>query len=330
MTGYTLNDDGSVDLGYRTIPLPQTVSPEAQDLLRSMAKRPRPDGRTLWQRRAELDAIMGGLDDYARTRFPVDVEEVEINGVRCDLVRPAGGEPDGKVLLNLHGGGFVIGSGTLVEAIPVAALTGSTVVAVDYRLAPEHRFPAAVDDVEAVYRHVLETHAPADIAIYGQSAGGFLTGQAVCRLQREGLPLPACIGIFGAGGSLADLGDTASLFDLGGFSGDPVVPFAHPDNYNALYLDGVDPRDPLASPLYGDLSGFPPALLVAGTRDATLSAAAEMHRALRRVEVEAELYVFEAMAHGFFYAIDLPESREAFDVMARFFRRHLDVGGIGG
>jgi epsilon-lactone hydrolase len=323
---YTINPDGSVDLGYRTIPVPGTISPEAQAMLRSLASRPAPDGSALWERRAELDAAMKALDRHALTRYAVDVQAVDIAGVACHIVRPEAPASD-RVLLNLHGGGFVIGGGTLTEAIPVAAHSGTTVIAVDYRLAPEHRYPAAVDDVEAVYRAVLERHAPDQIGIYGQSAGGFLTGQAIRRLQREQLPLPACIGIFGAGGDLSDLGDTAEIFDLGGFSGDRLEPFGARTNCNSLYLDGVEPTDPDASPEFGDLSGFPPTLLIVGTRDATLSAGAKMHRALRRADVIAELYVFEAMAHGFFYAVDLPESREAFDVMARFFRSHLASQG---
>lgn len=320
---YTLNDDGSVDLGYRVIPVPRTISLEAQEMLRALAKRPPSDGSPLWTRRAQIDAVMHGLGEHARSRYPVDVTETSISGVRCHLVKPAGGTRNENVLLNLHGGGFVIGGGTLIEAIPVAATTGSAVIAIDYRLAPEHRYPAAVDDVEAVYRRVLEHHQSAQIGIYGQSAGGSLTGQAIRRIQRASLPLPGCIGIFGSGGNLADLGDTAAIFDLGGFAGDRVEPFDHPTSYNALYLDGVDPNDPDVSPELGDLSGFPPTLLIAGTRDATLSTAASMHRALRRAEVDAELFVFEAMAHGFFYVIDLPESQEAFAVMARFFAQHL-------
>ena len=324
---YTVNPDGSVDLGYRTIPVPGTISPDAQAMLRSLAGRPAPDGSALWERRAQLDAIMRALDQHVLTRYDVDVRAVDIAGVACSVVQPRNAPATDRVLLNLHGGGFVIGGGTLTEAIPVAVHSGTTVIAVDYRLAPEHRYPAAVDDVEAVYRAVLERHAPGDIGVYGQSAGGFLTGQTIRRLQRVNLPLPACIGIFGAGGDLSDLGDSAAIFDLGGFSGDRLEPFGARTNCNSLYLDGSDPTDPDVSPEFGDLSGFPPTLLIVGTRDATLSAGAKMHRALRRADVGAELYVFEAMAHGFFYAVDLPESREAFDVMARFFRSHLDGQG---
>jgi prepilin-type processing-associated H-X9-DG protein len=322
---YTIRANGDVDLGYRVIPVPATISPQAQELLRANAKRPAPDGSPMWARRNEIEPAFRLIDDAARERFPVTVDRVEIAGVPCQIVQPPGGATNGHVLINLHGGGFVIGSGVLVEAVPVAALTGSTVIAVDYRLAPEHRYPAAVDDAEQVYRAVLQRHAPADIAVYGQSAGGFLTGQLVRRLQRERLPLPACIGIFAAGGNLQDLGDSAEIFDISGFCGEHIERLDHPNSCNALYLDGADASDPEISPELGDLSGFPPTLLIAGTRDATLSAAASMHRALRRANVAAELYVFEAMPHGFLYDPNLPEAQEAFSIMARFFTTHLPV-----
>jgi len=320
---YTIREDGAVDLGHRVVPVPGTISPEAQQQLVAAAARPAPAGTPLWERRDQIDAMMRALDGYALSRYDVEVEDLDIKGVACHVVRSATATAPDKVLVNLHAGGFVIGSGTLVEAIPIAARTGATVIAVDYRLAPEHRYPAAVDDVIAVYRWVLEDHSPRDVGIFGTSAGGFLTGQTLTHLRRDGLPLPACAGIFSAGGNFSDLGDTAAIFDMGGFTGDRIHPFDHPHSDIALYLAGVDPTDPLVSPALGELSGFPPTILVSGTRDATLSGTALMHRALRRDGVDAELYVFEAMAHGFWYNLDLPETAEALDIMATFFTNHL-------
>jgi acetyl esterase/lipase len=259
----------------------------------------------------------------------VDIAEVEIAGVRCHLVRPpeGAGERSGKVLVNLHAGGFVTGSGSLVEAIPVAARTDSTVIAVDYRLAPEHPYPAAVDDVVAVWRAVLEHHPAADVVLYGTSAGAFLTAQAIMRFRAEGLDLPACAGIFSGGGDLTDLGDSAAIFNFGGFAGDPIVPYSGDPQASDTdaYLRGADPADPLVSPVRGDLSHFPPTLLVTSTRDAILSSTALMHRALRRAGVDAELHVFEALPHGFWFHLGLPETHEAIDAMVRFFCAHLGI-----
>jgi acetyl esterase/lipase len=233
------------------------------------------------------------------------------------------GQRSDKVLINLHAGGFVVGSGALVEAIPIAALTNSTVIAVDYRLAPEHPYPAAVDDVVAVWNKVLDHHDAKDVALFGTSAGAFLTAQAIMRFRRDGLPLPACCGMFSGGGDLTDLGDSAAIFTFGGFAGDPSIPYAQPGSDIGAFLRLADPDDPVVSPIRGDLRGFPPTLLVSSTRDLVLSATALMHRALRRAGVPAELYLFEALPHGFWYNLSLPESREALAVMAQFFTRHL-------
>jgi len=323
---YTIRGDGTVDLGGALVPVPKTISPQAQQQLVAAAKRPSPTDTPLWERREQIDAVMHGLNDVARSRYQVEIIDVDIDGVACHVVLSADGRSAGKVLINLHAGGFVIGSGALVEAIPIAALTGATVIAVDYRLAPERPYPAAIDDILAVYRHTLEDHSAADVGIFGTSAGGFLTGQAIAHLLRDNLPVPACAGIFSAGGDFGDLGDTASIFNMGGFTGDRLHPLDHPHSDIAQYLAGANPTDPLISPALGDLSAFPPTMLVSGTRDATLSATALMHRALRRHGVPAELYVFEAMAHGFWYNLDLPETIEALDAMATFFKTQLSIG----
>jgi monoterpene epsilon-lactone hydrolase len=322
---YVMHDDGSAELRGRVVPVPATISAQARQSLIDAAKRPSAGEVSIASRRSEIDAQMQLLNDIAARLYPVDIEEIAIDGVRCHRIRPAGVETTGKVLVNLHGGAFTVGSGSLVEAIPLAVLTHSTVLAVDYRLAPEHPYPAAVDDVTTVWRQVVRHHAPADVALYGTSAGGFLTAQAVMRFQRDGLPMPVCCGIFSGGGDLTDLGDTAAIFNFGGFAGEPLLPFDHPASDTASYLRDANQDDPVVSPLRADLAGFPPTLLVSSTRDAVLSATASMHRALLRADVDASLVVFEALPHGFWFNLGLPETLEALDVMSRFFARHLGI-----
>lgn len=219
-----------------------------------------------------------------------------------------------------------MGSGSLVEAIPIAAETGCEVIAVDYRLAPEHPFPAAVDDILAVYRDALKTHAAEDVVLFGTSAGGFLTAMAIMRFKKEGLPLPAACGVFTAGGDVTQLGDTFNYLTLSGFYGHLGAKLDNPQCERGVFVGDADRNDPLLAPIKGDLSDFPPTLLVTGTRDAVLSSAAMFHRALRKAGRDADLHVFEAMPHGFWFSVALPESREAIDLMARFFERHLGIG----
>ena len=321
-----IDADGTAHVA-RVVPVPRTVSPAAQQFLATPpwgGATPVPPGTPLWKLRAALDAGLRMIGEMAQAHYGVGVEEMQVGGVRCHLVRPGGGagRARGRVLINLHGGGFVVGSGSLVEAIPIAALTGIPVIAVDYRLAPEHPFPAAVDDVVAVYREVLGHREARAVGIYGASAGGFLTAQAAVRLEREGLPLPGCLGVFTAGGDFGDFGDSAQIFGLNGFWGELVTPLDAPHSEVRAYLGGADPMNPLVSPLHADLSRFPPTLLVTGTRDALLSTTCILHRALRRAGATAELFVFEAMPHAHWYSFHLPEAQEALAVMTDFFARH--------
>lgn len=326
---YTI-EDGVVHLGDVRLPLPQTVSDEARAYLCFDSTQGAP-AMPMWHLRDALAPMFAFLNDEALKAFPCTVEAITIGAVPCHLVKPAGGvrHPD-KVLINLHGGGFVLGSGSLVEAIPIAAQTGCAVIAVDYRLAPEHPYPAAVDDMVDVYRHALDHHAASDIVLYGTSAGGFLTAMAIMRFEAEGLPLPACCGVFTAGGDLAELGETFSYLTLSGFYGHIGAPMDDPACERAVFLGNADRNDPLVAPIKGDLSRFPPTLLISGTRDAVLSSAAMFHRALIRAGRTADLVVFEAMPHAFWYSMALPETREAIDLMCAFFARHLRLDAARG
>ena len=323
-------ENGVVDLGRVSLEVPDTISEEAKAYLRFDPNQQEPEDAPpvpMWLMRESLAPTFEWLNQQALENFPCDIDETAIAGVHCHRIKPSDGvrHPD-KILINLHGGGFVLGSGSLVEAIPIAVETGCEVVAVDYRLAPEHPFPAAIDDIVAVYRHVLETHAASDIILYGTSAGGFLTAMAIMRFKQEGLPLPAACGVFTAGGDVTRLGDTFNYLTLSGFYGNLGAKFDDPQSERNAFVGNADRDDPLLAPIKGDLSDFPPTLLVTGTRDAVLSAAAMFHRALRKAGRDADLHVFEAMAHGFWFSVTMPESREAIDLMARFFEQHLKIG----
>ena len=318
--------DGTAHI-TRVIPPPHLISPEGRAYLATPpwgAAAPDPNA-PMWAAREQADAALRMIGDMAAGHYEVSVEETQIAGVRCHRVRssPDAGKACGRVLINLHGGGFVLGSGSLVEAIPIARMTGIPVIAVDYRLAPEYPYPAAVEDVIAVYRAVLAHHDASAIGIYGASAGGILTGQVQARIAHEGLPPPGCLGMFTAAGDLSHHGESAQLFALSGFWGELLRPTDHPLSEVRAYLGGADPRDPLVSPIHADLSRFPPTLLVTGTRDALLSGTCALHLALRRAGADAELLVFEAMPHAHWYAFHLPESQQALALMSDFFERKL-------
>jgi epsilon-lactone hydrolase len=307
----------------RVVPMPSTISPEAQAWLASLANK-KPQTQTLAERRNATDAWRARGSAEARKLYPVNVEETTIAGVRTDIITPLT-VPEanrGRVLINLHGGGFVSDSGSLVEGVPIANLTKIKVVSVYYRLAPENPFPAAVDDVVAVYRELLKTYNPRAIGIFGTSAGAILTCEVTVRLKQLGLPLPAALGAFSVLTDFSRPSDSREIFALDGFSGtlQPIDPARAPDD---PYPGATNRRDPVLSPLFADLRGMPPTLLVTSTRDLLLSDTALFHRALLGAGNDARLVVFEALPHAFWYHFQLPETKECLDLMAKFFDQQL-------
>jgi acetyl esterase/lipase len=303
----------------RVVPMPSTISPEAQKWLASLTSTT-PGPESLAERRARTDAWRAQDSAEARKIYRVNVEEATIGGVRTDIITPLA-TPEAnrnRVLINLHGGGFNSDSGSLIEGVPIANLAKTKVVSVYYRLAPENPFPAAVDDVVAVYKELLKTYKPKSIGIFGTSAGAILTCEVTVQLKQLGLPLPAALGIFSSLADFSRPGDSRQLFTLNGFPGEmqPVDTSHLPDDQ---YVGKTDRKDPVLSPLFADLHGMPPSLLVTSTRDLLLSDTAIFHRALIRAGNSAQLVVFEALPHAFWYHFQLPETKETLELMAKFF-----------
>ena len=306
----------------RIVPVPTTVSPEAQhSLARVVSDADTPS--TLEQRRTGTDRWQAGAGQASAKLYPVHIAADTIAGIPVRLITPLTLTPEkrDRILINLHGGGFNSDSGSLTESIPIANLSGIPVVAVLYRLAPEHPFPAALDDAVAVYRELLKTHAPSHIGIYGTSAGAILTAEVTAKLKQLNLPLPAATGIFSGMGDLSQPGDSIALFALNGLSGHLNPPDPH--TRDTAYLGSTNPRDPILSPLYSDLSGLPPTLFITSGRDLLLSGTTVLHRAYLRAGVDAQLVVFEALPHAFWNDPALPESKEADAIMAAFLAKHL-------
>ena len=319
----TFDADGTAHL-TRVVPMPTTISPEAQTWLESLTHTT-PGPETLAERRARTDAWRAQDSAEARKLYPVNVEEATSAGVRTDIITPLSmpAENKSRVLINLHGGGFNSDSGSLIEGVPISNLAKMKVVSVYYRLAPENPFPAAVDDVVAVYKELLKTYKPRSIGIFGTSAGAILTCEVTVKLKQLGLPLSGALGVFSSLADFSRPGDSRQLFTLNGFPGQlqPVDPHHLPDNE---YVGKPDRKDPVLSPLFADLQGWPPSLLVTSTRDLLLSDTAIFHRALLRAGNDSQLVVFEALPHAFWYHFQLPETREALDLMAKFLGQKVE------
>ncbi|MGB6194171.1 MAG: alpha/beta hydrolase, partial [Terracidiphilus sp.] len=204
----------------RVVPIPQTLSPQAQ-LAVGRAEPDQGPPQSLAERRRQTDAYTARARVAWSKLCPNTIVEQTMAGVPVRVVTPEGMPESNKdkVLLNLHGGGFNSDSGSYTESIPIASYTQIKVVAVLYRLAPEHPFPAAVDDSVAVYRELLKSYKPDHIVIYGTSAGAILTAQVVAKLKQLDLPLPAALGIFSGMGDFARIGDSMSMYALRGLAG---------------------------------------------------------------------------------------------------------------
>ena len=229
---------------------PGPVSPEAQRFL-SRAEPDQGPPEPLAARRSRTDAWAVTRRRGVEQALPEPVVETSIAGVPVRIVTPDG-MPEAnrdKVLLNLHGGGFNSDSGSYTETIPIAGYAKIKVVAVLYRLAPEHPYPAAVEDSVAVYKELLKSYKPEHIVIYGTSAGAVLTAEVAARLKQLGLPQPAALGIFSGFGDFARKGDSRALYALRGLSGqlDPPTPPAQ----RSAVCGRNRPQDPFLAHLLG-------------------------------------------------------------------------------
>ena len=315
-----IEPNGTAHVG-RIVPVPPSLSPQAQATLRHAetdADVPMP----LEKRRAMMDASTARAEKQWRKICPVTIANDTMAGVPVRRVTPLhvpAANAD-KVLLDLHGGGFDSDSGSYTETIPIAYYARVPVVAALYRLAPEHPFPAAMDDAVAVYRELLKTHKPEQIAIYGTSAGAILTGEVAVQLKQLSLPEPAALGIFSGFGDFARSGDSVHLYGLRGLTGY----LAPPGEEKPLsYVGNADLKNPVLSPMYADLKGMPPALFVTSGRDLLLSGTTDLDRAFLRAGDDARLMVFDGLPHAFWYKPELPESIEANRAMAKFLAGHL-------
>jgi acetyl esterase/lipase len=298
-------------------PPPETLSAEARAYLGAMAPMPAGGPIDLSAIRPFTEQIQAMVGAEQRKSHAVSVTEDVIAGVPVRRIARSVGEVDrGRVLLNLHGGGFATDSGSLTENIPIGALSGLEVIAVLYRLAPEHPYPAAVDDALAVYRTLLDAHDPRDIGVYGTSAGAVIGPQLMMRLKAESLPLPGVLGVFSGEPDLVGTADSLRIF-ASAVEAQALI------DAKWSYVGDADPSDPLLSPIRGDLSGFPPTLCLSSGRDVLLSGTVNLCRALTDAGVTAELAVYDALPHAFWSTMLAPESDDAFRRMSSFLTKHL-------
>jgi monoterpene epsilon-lactone hydrolase len=266
-----------------------------------------------------MRANMESMTGLMQLAPDIVTEPVVVNGVRAEWVSAPDVDED-RVVLYLHGGAYVIGSINTHRDLAgrVSRASGARVLNVDYRLAPEHPHPAAVDDATAAYRWLLDTdHASGDLAVAGDSAGGGLTIATLVALRDKGQPLPAAGVCLSPWVDLEGVGDSmTTCAEL-----DPMVQKEHLLRMAKLYLGTHDPRTPLAAPLYADLSGLPPLLIQVGTAETLLDDANRIAERARKAGVDVTLEVWDDMIHVFqAFAAMLPEGQQAIDKIGEYLR----------
>ncbi len=314
----------------RTIPVPDTVSRQMQKLIAaplSPTWNVIPKTAEEWKAQVATGAAATLQTLPAlREKLGVKVEPVTVGGVNAYKITPRNVPPENanRLLVHVHGGCYVSGPGEsgTSEAILMAGFGHFKIISVDYRMPPDHPYPAALDDAMAVWKAAVKMADPKNMAIFGSSAGGALTLSMVLRAKQDHLPLPAAIA---PGTPMADLTNSGDTFRTNAMLDNVLVaPDASCDKRAALYTNGHDLKDPFLSPLFGDMHGFPPAILTTGTRDLLLSNTVRVHRKLRQAGVEAYLQVYEGQSHGQYSRdVDAPETKEAFEEIAHFFDKHL-------
>jgi monoterpene epsilon-lactone hydrolase len=318
------------ELPARTMQVPSTVSPQIQKIVGepiSATWTVLPKSADEWKELVKVGAELAVSRLPAiRDQLRVKSEATVIDGVKAHILTPEEIPPENRnrLLIHIHGGCYVNNPGEsgTTEGVMMAGFGRFTVISVDYRMAPDHVFPAALDDVIAVWKAAQAMASPKNMAVFGSSAGGALTLSMVLRARQDTLPLPAAIA---PGTPMSDLTNVGDSFQTNELIDNVLISAnAGCTARAAMYANGHDLTDPLLSPLFGDMHGFPPTFLTTGTRDLLLSSTVRVHQKMRRAGVEAILYVHEGMPHGGWNRdISAPETKEGFRELSQFFDLHL-------
>ncbi len=281
-----------------------------------------------WAKRTDIDMpSLRAREDRLAAYMPkpprhVEIVDLQIDGVTAHRVSPPGVSPD-RVILYLHGGGYIAGSPSSSHRDFIwrlAEYCGVTVIALDYRKAPEAPFPAALEDAEITYHALLKEHAAESIAVAGDSAGGGLALALVHKLRDEGVALPAALVVLSPWADLNNTGDSITR----NMATERMVPAHLLDELAAFYIGTHDPENPYLSPLYGDFTGFPASLLLASDSEALCDDAIRVADKMKAAGVPVVLQLWTKLPHAWpVLARFVPESRAALKQVAMFLQGHL-------
>lgn len=301
------------------------LSEQAQAVLRRYSSPtrawPNLDDTAGWtaHQQAGVQVAAATLQRYGESGKKFERRAADIPGIDAYWFMSSEVRADAPVLVYTHGGGYVGGSGREISpaVLAIAEAAGRRLLSIDYRLAPQHPFPAAVDDAITAYRWLLAQRiAPGNIGWFGESAGGGLALASLHAMKLQGLPVPGGIAVLSPWTDLTLSSESYVTLD----ADDPVFTYADIATLAKAYHQQTSPQNALVSPVLGDFSGFPPMLIQVGGKEILLSDSLRVARAARAAKVEVELDVWDGMWHVF-PLMDVPESREAIRELGVFFRR---------
>lgn len=316
----------------RNIPVPDHVSEALQKVIRN-TKSPASIPAKLELTEKELRVMIKQHTENLLSKNPeliklreVKIKQESIAGVNGYWVMPktVKAENKDKLFVFIHGGAYIFGPGEagLDEPMLLAERLGIKVYSIDYRMPPDHPYPAAVDDVIAVYKKLIESYHPKIIAMGGSSSGGGLLLSSVQQFQTMELPMPAALFV---GTPWADLSNIGDSYAINHGVDQVLLSYSMLEPAAKAYANGMRLTDKRISPIYGEFKNFPPTMIVSGTRDLFLSNAVRVHRKLRSENVDADLHIYEGMSHAtYLKAPQVPEVEDMYKELQRFLNQTIN------
>ena len=308
--------------GPNSVPAPEGISEAAKRVWVNLPQMPLPadDPEKVAALRVFTTLLENAAFEKLKTSY--SMEDRVINGITTLWITPSELMHTDKVMIFIHGGAWVLNSRKtqLPLQTAVADSLGAKVVSIEYRLAPEYPYPAALNDIVAAYEGIISEYGAENTGIFGTSAGGGLTLATLLRLKKDGLPLPAASAPLSPG---ADMTGSGYMFKAVGLQ-DPILPVN--GGYFEAYVGEADPKDPLVSPVFGNYSGMTPMFLLASTAEIIGSDAIRVAASARSQDVDVTLLVSDGMWHvPISNGSGVPELQLAYDEMIKFFRRHMEI-----
>ncbi len=310
--------------GPNSVPAPKGISAAARKVWPNLPQVPLQAHEL--EKLAALRKFVNFLDDatFEKLKTPYSMKDRVTNGITTLWITPPQLKHEDRVMIFIHGGGWIVNSRKAQVKLQadVADSLGVKLASIEYRLAPEHPYPAAVNDIVAAYEGIIKEYGAENTGLFGTSAGGGLTLATLLRLKADGLPLPAASAPLSPG---ADMTASGFMYRNVGLR-DPILPPYGTYTAMQAYVGKADPMDPLVSPVFGDFTGMTPMFLLAGTAEIIGSDAIRVAARARNQGVDVTLLVSDGMWHvPIGNGSGVPELQLAYDEMIKFFKRQMGL-----